>query len=43
MRASNFDIDWIKSVADIDRHLYKKYGLDERKIKFIEEKVKEME
>jgi len=36
------DIDWIKSVADIDRQLYKKYGLDEAEIEFIETHVKEM-
>jgi hypothetical protein len=37
------DIDWTKSIADIDRQLYKKYGLDEKEIAFIEEKVKAME
>ena len=36
------DIDWTKSVADIDRQLYKKYGLDEAEIDFIEMHVKEM-
>ena len=36
------DIDWTKSVADIDRQLYKKYGLDENEIAFIETHVKEM-
>jgi len=36
------DIDWTKSVADIDRQLYKKYGLDEGEIAFIETHVKEM-
>ena len=43
MRASNSDIDWSKSATEIDKQLYKKYGLDEREIKFIEEKVREME
>lgn len=37
------DIDWTKSVADIDQQLYKKYGLSEKEIAFIEEKVKPME
>ena len=39
----NSDIDWTKSVADIDRQLYAKYGLDESEIEFIETHVKEME
>lgn len=39
----NSDIDWTKSVADIDRQLYAKYGLDEAEIEFIETHVKEME
>lgn len=38
----NSDIDWSKSVADIDRRLYAKYGLDENEISFIESHVKEM-
>lgn len=38
----NSDIDWSGSVADIDRQLYRKYGLSEDEISFIEEKVKEM-
>ena len=36
------DIDWTKPVSDIDRQLYKKYGLDEAEIEFIETHVKEM-
>ena len=36
------DIDWTKSIEDIDKQLYKKYGLSEKEISFIEEKVKEM-
>lgn len=36
------DIDWSKSVADIDRQLYKKYGLTPEEIDFIETHVKEM-
>ena len=38
-----FDIDWSKSVSEIDQQFYKKYGLSEEEIKFIEEKVKPME
>lgn len=37
------DIDWSQSVAEIDRQLYRKYGLDEKEIAFIEEKVRAME
>jgi hypothetical protein len=37
------DIDWTKSIPEIDRQLYAKYGLDEKEIAFIEEKVKAME
>ena len=40
---SNSDIDWSQSVADIDRQLYAKYGLDDKEIEFIETHVKEME
>ena len=36
------DIDWSKSVAEIDQQLYKKYWLDEKEIDFIESHVKEM-
>lgn len=36
------DIDWIQSIPEIDRQLYKKYGLDETEIEFIETHVKEM-
>ncbi len=36
------DIDWSQSVANIDRQLYKKYGLSESEIEFIETHVKEM-
>lgn len=39
----NSDIDWSKSVADIDKQLYKKYGLDEKEINFIETHVKAMD
>lgn len=40
---TNSDIDWSQSVADIDQQLYKKYGLSESEIAFIEEKVQAME
>ena len=36
------DIDWSKSVHEIDLQLYRKYGLDEKEINFIESHVKEM-
>ena len=36
------DIDWSKSIPEIDRQLYAKYGLDEAEIAFIESHVKEM-
>lgn len=39
---ANSDIDWSKSVSEIDRQLYKKYGLSKDEIAFIESKVKEM-
>jgi len=37
------DIDWTKSIPEIDQQLYAKYGLDEKEIDFIETHVKEME
>lgn len=40
---SNSDIDWSKSVHEIDLQLYQKYGLSEDEIDFIETHVKEME
>lgn len=39
----NFDINWDKSIFEIDKQLYKKYNLDDNEIKFIEEKIKPME
>ena len=39
---SQSDIDWSKSIADIDRQLYEKYGLADNEIEFIETHVKEM-
>lgn len=37
------DIDWSKSIAEIDQQLYAKYRLDPEEIAFIEAKVKPME
>lgn len=39
---SNSDIDWSKSIHEIDLQLYKKYGLTNEEIQFIETNVKEM-
>lgn len=39
---TNSDIDWSKSVLEIDKQLYKKYGLSAEEISFIESKVREM-
>ncbi len=33
---SQSDIDWSKSIPEIDQQLYKKYGLDQKEIDFIE-------
>lgn len=38
----NSDIDWSKSIPEIDQQLYKKYGLSQEEIDFIEIHVKEM-
>lgn len=37
------DIDWSKSVAEIDQQLYKKYNLSDEEIAFIESMIKPME
>ncbi len=37
------DIDWSKSIPEIDRQLYEKYGLSQEEIDFIESKVKPMD
>ena len=37
------DIDWSKSLHEIDLQLYKKYGLNAEEIKFIEDRIKPME
>ncbi len=39
---ANSDIDWSKSISEIDKQLYKKYGLSAEEISFIENKVREM-
>lgn len=40
---SNSDIDWSQSIADIDKQLYKKYGLSQEEIDYIEKTIKPME
>ena len=40
--SSTSDIDWSKSIKEIDAQLYVKYGLNEEEIKFIETRVKVM-
>ncbi len=40
--SSNSDIDWSKSIHEIGLQLYKKYGLSQDEIQFIESHVKEM-
>lgn len=40
--SDNSDIDWSKSIHEIDLQLYKKYGLNKQEIEFIETHVKEM-
>ena len=37
------DIDWNKSIPEIDRQLYKKYNLTDEEIAFIESMIKPME
>ena len=37
------DIDWSKSIDDIDKQLYKKYGLSDEEQTFIEGMIKKME
>lgn len=39
---SSSDIDWSKSIHEIDLQLYRKYGLSDAEIDFIEANVKEM-
>ena len=37
------DIDWTQSIDDIDGQLYKKYGLSETEIKFIQTNIRPMD
>lgn len=37
------DVDWTKSISEIDKQLYEKYKLSQNEIDFIEEKVRQME
>ena len=39
----NSDIDWSKSISEIDQQLYKKYCLTQEEIAFIEKKVQPMD
>ena len=40
---SNSDVDWSKSVENIDKQLYKKYKLSGEEIEYIEKMIKPME
>lgn len=40
---SRSDVDWSKSISEIDQELYAKYGLHSEEIAFIEATVKSME
>lgn len=40
---NNSDIDWSKSISEIDKQLYKKYNLSKEEIEFIEKTIKPME
>lgn len=40
---NNSDIDWSKSIDEIDEQLFKKYGLDEEEINYIKQNIKPME
>lgn len=37
------DIDWTKTMHEIDQQLYKKYGLNDEEVAFIESKIKPMD
>lgn len=37
------DIDWLESISEIDKQLYKKYNFSPNEIQFIEDKVRSME
>ena len=40
--SSSSDIDWSRSISDIDRQLYAKYGLTDTEIAFVESMIKPM-
>lgn len=40
---NNSDIDWNKSIDEIDEQLFKKYGLDEEEINYIKQNIKPMQ
>lgn len=40
---SKSDIDWTKTISEIDQQLYKKYRLSDDEIRFVENKIKEMD
>lgn len=40
---NNSDIDWSRSIREIDQQLYKKYNLNQKEIEFVETYIKEME
>ena len=39
---TNSDLDWGQSIAEIDQQLYKKYGLSEAEVAFVERMIKPM-
>lgn len=39
---NNSDIDWSKSIPEIDQQLYKKYDLSQKEIEFVESMIKPM-
>jgi hypothetical protein len=41
--SANSSIDWTQTLADLDKQLYAKYGLNEEEVAFIETRVKAME
>ena len=42
LSVGSVDIDWNKSISEIDQQLYDKYGLSEEEMAFIEGAIKEM-
>lgn len=40
--SASSDVDWSKSIAEIDQQLYAKYGLDDDEVAFIESEIKPM-